>query len=71
MWSARHRWPVFAAWLVLTIGLFIGSLAAGGTSTADAVDDDRTDQTTFEAARAYDVFGAPSETGALKVVLAR
>ena len=56
-WSARHRWPVFAAWLVLTIGVFVASLAAGGTNTADAVDNDRDDQTTFEARRAYDVFG--------------
>jgi RND superfamily putative drug exporter len=71
MWSARHRWPVFAAWLVLTIGLFVGSLAAGGTSTADAVDDDRTDQTTFEAARAYDVFGAsgPAEDTAHRTLV--
>ena len=57
-WSAHHRWPVAALWLVLTIGLFVGSLAAGGTRTADAVDDDREEQTTYEAARAYDVFGA-------------
>ncbi len=57
-WSARHRWPVFALWMVLTIGLFVASIALGGTRTADAVDDDREEQTTFEAARAYDVFGA-------------
>ena len=30
-WSARHRWPVFVLWFVATIGLFAGSLAAGGT----------------------------------------
>ena len=40
-WSARHSWPVFGLWMVLTIGLFAGSLAAGGTRTADAVDHDR------------------------------
>ena len=57
-WSARHRWPVFGLWFVLTIGLFVGSLAAGGSRTADAVDNDRDDQTTFESARAYDVFNA-------------
>ena len=63
-WSARHSWPVFGLWMVLTIGLFAGSLAAGGTRTADAVDNDREDQTTFESARAYDVFnaaGTPTE----------
>ena len=63
-WSARHRWPVFALWFLLTIGLFVASLAAGGTLTADAVDSDRENQTTYESARAYDVFnaaGTPTE----------
>jgi uncharacterized membrane protein YdfJ with MMPL/SSD domain len=60
-WSARHRWPVFGLWFVLTIGLFVLSLALGGTRTADAVDDDGAEQSTYEAARAYDVFGAASE----------
>jgi uncharacterized membrane protein YdfJ with MMPL/SSD domain len=56
-WSARHRWPVAGLWLVLTIGLFVASMAMGGTLTADAVDDDGEEQSTFEAARAYDLFG--------------
>jgi uncharacterized membrane protein YdfJ with MMPL/SSD domain len=63
-WSARHRWPVFGLWMILTIGLFATSLAIGGTRTADAVDNDREDQTTFESARAYDIFdaaGTPAE----------
>src|SRR5829696_1442675 len=63
-WSARHRWLVFALWMVLTIGLFVVSLAAGGTLNADAVDNDGENQTTFESARAYDVFnaaGTPTE----------
>ncbi len=63
-WSARHRWPVFGLWFLLTIGLFVASLAAGGTLTADAVDNDGENQTTYESARAYDVFntaGTPSE----------
>ena len=63
-WSARHRWPVFGLWMILTIGLFAASLAVGGTRTADAVDNDRQDQTTFESARAYDIFnaaGTPTE----------
>jgi uncharacterized membrane protein YdfJ with MMPL/SSD domain len=64
MWSARHRWLVFGLWLVLTVGLFATSLAMGGTRTADAVDDGGDDQTTFEAARAYDLFGASGETDA-------
>ena len=62
-WSARHRWPVFGLWFVLTIGLFVASLPMGGTRTADAVDDDREEQTTYEAARAYDLFGASGDRG--------
>ena len=37
----RHRWPVVALWFVLTIGLFVASLAAGGTRTAEAVGNDQ------------------------------
>jgi RND superfamily putative drug exporter len=58
MWSARHRWPVVALWFVCTIGLFVGSLAAGGTRTADAVSNDRSDTEVFESRRAFDVFDA-------------
>ena len=54
-WSARHRWPVFALWFVATIGLFVGSLAAGGTNAEEAVSNDG--ESRYEAARAYDVFG--------------
>jgi hypothetical protein len=57
-WSARHRWPVVALWFLLTIGLFVGSLAMGGTLTADAVDEEASEDPTYEAARAYDLFGA-------------
>ena len=57
-WSARHRWPVFGLWFVLTIGLFVASLAMGGTRTADAVDEDASEESTYEAARAFDLFDA-------------
>src|ERR1700690_1778668 len=30
LWSARHRWPVFGLWFVLTIGIFGVSLGMGG-----------------------------------------
>ena len=30
LWSARHRWPVFGLWFVLTIGIFAASLSMGG-----------------------------------------
>jgi uncharacterized membrane protein YdfJ with MMPL/SSD domain len=40
-WSARHRWPVAALWFLITIGLFVGSLAAGGTRSVEAVSNDQ------------------------------
>jgi RND superfamily putative drug exporter len=33
MWSARHRWPVVAAWFVFTFGLLATSMAMGGIRT--------------------------------------
>ncbi len=33
VWSARHRWPVFAAWFVLVFGLMFGASALGGQNT--------------------------------------
>ena len=36
LWSARHRWPVFGLWFVVTIGLFVASLASGGIRTVAA-----------------------------------
>ena len=54
--SARHRWPVIALWFVATIGIFLGSLAAGGTDAESAVSDD--DAPARESRRAYDVFNA-------------
>ncbi|HEY7131505.1 MAG TPA: MMPL family transporter, partial [Candidatus Limnocylindrales bacterium] len=53
-WSARHRWPVAALWFVATIGLFIGSLAAGGTKAVDAVSRDQ--RSRFESSEAYLVY---------------
>ena len=35
--SARHRWPVFVAWFVLTLGLFAASVAMGGTEAQNTV----------------------------------
>ncbi|MBF8291147.1 MAG: hypothetical protein HW391_2115, partial [Chloroflexi bacterium] len=56
MWSARHRWPVFALWFVATIGLFAGSLAAGGIRALDANSDPSGPR--LESEEAYEVFGA-------------
>ena len=56
MWSARHRWPVFALWFAITLGLFGASLAAGGTKTIDVNEDPSGPR--LEAEEAYDTFGA-------------
>jgi putative drug exporter of the RND superfamily len=62
VWSARHRWPVVALWFVLTIGTFVASIAAGGTRSADAVASDNREDTTYESAKAFDVFNASGTT---------
>jgi RND superfamily putative drug exporter len=56
MWSARHRWPVFGLWFVATIGLFVGSLAAGGIRTLDVNEDPSGPR--LESEEAYEVLGA-------------
>ena len=56
MWSARHRWPVFVLWFVLTIGIFVLSNQMGGIRNLDASGNPNED--TVEAQKAYDVFGA-------------
>jgi len=56
-WSSRHRWPVVAAWFVLTLGLFAASLAMGGTRSEDAVSDDST-RSRRESAQAWEVYAA-------------
>ncbi|MFL5779324.1 MAG: MMPL family transporter [Chloroflexota bacterium] len=65
-WSARHRWPVLGLWLLGTIGLFVASLVAGGTSTQGAVSQDQ--RAKFESARAYDVFDASGTSEASQSV---
>ena len=54
--SAAHRWPVIALWFVATIGIFLASLAAGGTDAENAVSDDSAPE--YESGRAYEVFSA-------------
>ncbi|MEO8437152.1 MAG: MMPL family transporter [Chloroflexota bacterium] len=56
MWSARHRWPVAAAWFVATIGLLVVSLSMGGINAADA--NANPNERKLEASEAYDVFNA-------------
>lgn len=54
--SAAHRWPIFGLWFVATIGIFLASIAAGGTASANAVTDDSSPR--YESGRAYEVFEA-------------
>ena len=65
MWSAAHRWSVLALWFVVTIGLFVASILAGGTTAQNAVSTQ--DGPRFESGKAYEVFNAsgrddPSES---------
>ncbi len=61
-WSARHRWPVFVLWFVATIGLFVASLAAGGTRAVEAVSNDQ--RSKYEAGEAYVVYNAANTQSA-------
>ena len=54
--SAAHRWPVVIGWTVACIGIFLASLAAGGTAAENAVTGDGGPR--FESGRAYQVFNA-------------
>jgi len=54
VWSARHRWPVLAAWFVLTFGLMFGSVALGGQRAESILDKGKTigdSQTGYNAMR--------------------
>jgi RND superfamily putative drug exporter len=63
VWSARHRWPVFALWFVATIGLLVGSVAAGGIRALDVNGDDPS-APKLESDTAYDVLGAGAPVAA-------
>ena len=70
MWSSRHRWPVAAAWFVVTIGIFVLSQALGGIRTDDP--NGSPDDVQTESAKAFSVFdaggtGTPSESVTLVV----
>lgn len=38
LWSARHRWRVIVAWLVIVAALMSGAVAAGGGSFTSEVE---------------------------------
>ncbi|MBA2253700.1 MAG: MMPL family transporter, partial [Chloroflexi bacterium] len=60
VWSSRHRWLVATLWLVLTIGVFIGSSGTGGIRTDDATGGDDTTAVT-EASLGPERFAASGE----------
>ncbi|HET9614591.1 MAG TPA: MMPL family transporter [Candidatus Limnocylindrales bacterium] len=68
-WSAAHRWPVFGLWFVVTIGIFVASIAAGGTNAADAVSNEQ--RAKFEAGEASVLFNAsgPAEPASQQFLL--
>jgi RND superfamily putative drug exporter len=41
VWSARHRFPVFAAWILLIAGLMLGASAMGGQRTQSVMDNSK------------------------------
>src|SRR5258706_2927266 len=63
-WSARHPWPVFGLWFVLTIGMFVASLLAGGTRTAEAVSNN--ERAKYEAGEAYVIWNAANPPTTVK-----
>ena len=42
VWSARHRYPVFAAWFLLIAGLMFGSILMGGQRAQSLMDKGKT-----------------------------
>ena len=61
-WSARHRWPTFGLWFVLTLGLLGVSLARGGIQTLDVNQDPN--ERRLESQEAYDVYNAGTKAPA-------
>ncbi len=60
LWSARHRWPVFGLWFVLTIGIFVASLGMGGIRAVAATGGLAGSDT--EAARGFQAMGSGAAT---------
>ncbi len=65
VWSARHRWPVLAGWLVLTMGLMFASVALGGQRVQSVMDKGKTigdSQTGWNAFNDAGTKGVDTET---------
>jgi uncharacterized membrane protein YdfJ with MMPL/SSD domain len=54
VWSARHRWPVFAAWFLLIAGLMFGAAAMGGQRAQSLMDKGKTIGDSQAGWNAYD-----------------
>jgi putative drug exporter of the RND superfamily len=54
VWSARHRYPVLAAWLVLVAGLMFGAVALGGQRSQSVMDKGQTIGDSQAGRNAYD-----------------
>jgi len=70
IWSARHRWPLIAAWFALTIGLFVLSQALGGIKAVNATGGSEVSQT--ESGRAFEAMssgGSATSSDELDVVV--
>ncbi len=70
VWSARHRWPVIAAWFVVTIGLFVVSQGLGGIKAVNATGGSEVTKT--ESGRAFEAMssgGTATSSDELDVVV--
>jgi RND superfamily putative drug exporter len=69
MWSARHRWLVFALWFVATLGTFVVSSAMGGIRTQSATDNSGFAATeSSEGFRVFDAAGTRQGSESLFLV---
>ena len=70
LWSARHRWPVFSLWFVLTIGVFVASLALGGIRAVAATGGlGGSDTEASQGTRAMNAGGSTAASETLTVVV--
>lgn len=70
LWSARHRWPVFSLWFVLTIGVFVASLALGGIRAVAATGGlGGSDTEASQGTRAMNAGGSTTASETLTVVV--
>jgi uncharacterized membrane protein YdfJ with MMPL/SSD domain len=62
VWSARHRWPVFAAWFVLVFGLMFGASALGGQNTQSIMEQGKSIGESDAGWNAYDDANASAKS---------